>query len=72
MTTFFTVLILSYKVQGQELQARWIYESQAECSQAIASAEALVPDVLAVTCQRSSMISWAPRPTGRPHDVETR
>ena len=72
MTTFFTVLILSYQVQGQELQARWVYESQDECSQAITAAEALVPDVLAVTCQRSSMISWAPRPTERPHDVETR
>ena len=69
MTTFFTVLILSYQVQGQELQARWVYESQAECSQAIAAAEALVPDVLAVTCQRSNMISWAPAPMERPNDL---
>ena len=66
MTTFFTVLILSYQVQGQELQARWVYESQMECSQAIAAAEALVPDALAVTCQRSNMISWAPAPQARP------
>ena len=66
MTTFFTVLILSYQVQGQELQARWLYESQAECSQAIAAAEALVPDVISVTCQRSSMISYAPAPIQRP------
>ena len=69
MTTFFTVLILSYQVQGQELQARWVYESQMECSQAIAAAEALVPDVLAVTCQRSNMISWAPAPMERPDDL---
>lgn len=66
MTTFFTVLIMSYQVQGQELQARWVYESQAECSQAILAVEALVPDVLAVTCQRSNLISYAPRPTARP------
>lgn len=69
MTTFFTVLILSYQVHGQELQARWVYESQMECSQAIAAAEALVPDVLAVTCQRSNMISWAPAPMERPDDL---
>ena len=69
MTTFFTVLILSYQVQGQELQARWVYESQMECSQAIAAAEALVPDVLAVTCQRSNFISWAPAPMDRPDDL---
>lgn len=67
--TFFTVLIMSYKIQNQELQARWVYESQAECSQAIAAAEALVPDVLAVTCQRSSMISYAPAPMERPDDL---
>ena len=65
MTTFFTVLILSYQVQGQELQARLVYESQMECSQAITAAEALVPDVLAVTCQRSNLISQAPRPPVR-------
>ena len=70
MTTFFTVLILSYQVQGQELQARWVYESQMECSEAITAAEALVPDVLAVTCQRSSMISYAPAPMARPHNFE--
>ena len=69
MTTFFTVLILSYQVQGQELQARWVYESQMECSQAITAAEALVPDVLAVICQRSNMISWAPAPMERPDDL---
>lgn len=69
MTTFFTVLILSYQVQGQELQARWVYESAAECSQAIAAAEALVPDVLAVTCQRSNIISYAPAPMERPDDL---
>ena len=69
MTTFFTVLILSYQVQGQELQARWVYESQAECSQAITAAEALVPDVLAVTCQRSNLISYAPAPMDRPYDL---
>ena len=69
MTTFFTVLILSYQIQGQELQARWVYESQAECSEAITAAEALVPDVLAVTCQRSNMISWAPAPMERPDDL---
>ena len=69
MITFFTVLILSYQVQGQELQARWVYESQVECSQAITAAEALVPDVLAVTCQRSNMISWAPAPMERPDDL---
>ena len=69
MTTFFTVLILSYQVQGQELQARWVYESQAECSQAIAAAEALVPNVLAVTCQRSNLISQAPLPMERPDDL---
>ena len=69
MTTFFTVLILSYQVQGQELQARWVYESAVECSQAIAAAETLVPDVLAVTCQRSNMISWAPAPMERPDDL---
>ena len=68
MTTFFTVLILSYQVQGQELQARWVYESAAECSQAIAAAEALVPNALAVTCQQSGMISYAPRPPLRPMD----
>ena len=69
MTTFFTVLILSYQVQGQELQARWVYESAAECSQAITAAEALVPDVLAVTCQRSNIISYAPPPMERPDDL---
>lgn len=69
MTTFFTVLILSYQVQGQELQARLVYESQAECSQAIAAAEALVPDVLAVTCQKSNLISYAPPPMERPDDL---
>ena len=67
--TFFTVLILSYQVHGQELQARWVYESQAECSQAISAAEALVPDVLAVTCQRSNLISYAPPPMERPDDL---
>ena len=69
MTTFFTVLILSYQVHGQELQARWVYESQMECSQAISAAEALVPDVLAVTCQRSNLISYAPPPMERPDDL---
>ena len=69
MTTFFTVLILSYQVHGQELQARWVYESQAECSEAITAAEALVPDVLAVTCQRSNLISYAPPPMERPDDL---
>jgi hypothetical protein len=62
MTTFFTVLILTYAVQGQELQMRMLYETQAECSEVMMRAEALVDDPLAVQCVRSSLISWAPRP----------
>ncbi len=65
MTTFFTVLILSYAVQGQELQMRMVYETQAECSEMMMHAEALVSDPLAVQCVRSDMISWAPRPPHR-------
>ena len=65
MTTFFTVLILSYAVQGQELQMRMVYETEAECSEIMMRAEALVSDPLAVQCVRSNMISWAPRPPHR-------
>ena len=69
MTTFFTVLILSYAVQGQELQMRMVYETQAECSEMMMHAEALVSDPLAVQCVRSNMISWAPAPMERPDDL---
>jgi hypothetical protein len=66
MTTFFTVLILSYAVQGQELQMRMVYETEAECSEMLMHAEALVADPLAVTCVKSNMISWTPQPPARP------
>jgi hypothetical protein len=69
MTTFFTVLILSYAVQGQELQMRMVYETEAECSEMIMRAEALVANPLAVTCARSNLISWAKPPMERPDDL---
>ena len=69
MTTFFTVLILTYAVQGQELQMRMLYETQAECSEVMMRAEALVDDPLAVQCVKSNMISWAPPPMERPDDL---
>jgi len=65
MTTFFTVLILTYAVQGEELQMRMVYETEAECSEMLMHAEALVADPLAVQCVKSSLISWAPRPPHR-------
>lgn len=67
MTTFFTVLILSYAVQGEELQMRLVYENEIECSVAIASVEQIMPEdrILAVTCARSNLISAAPRPPVR-------
>jgi len=65
MTTFFTVLILTYAVQGEELQMRMLYETEAECSDMLMHAEALVADPLAVQCVKSDMISWAPRPPHR-------
>ena len=70
MTTFFTVLILTYSVQGEELQMRIVYESEAECSSAIALAGALVAEPLAVQCVESNLISWSPRPQARPDDLE--
>jgi hypothetical protein len=69
MTTFFTVLILTYAVQGQELQMRMVYETEAECSEVMMRAEALVADPLAVQCVKSNMISWAPPPMERPDDL---
>jgi len=70
MTTFFTVLILTYSVHGEELQMRMVYETEAKCSAAIAVAESLVEEPLAVRCVKSNLISWSPRPQARPDDLE--
>jgi hypothetical protein len=69
VTTFFTVLILTYAVQGQELQMRLVYETEDECSEMLMRAESLVSDPLAVQCVKSNLISWAPPPMERPDDL---
>jgi len=68
MTTFFTILILTYSVQGEELQMHMVYETEAKCSAAIAVAETLVAEPLAAQCIKSNLISWSPRPQARPDD----
>jgi len=48
---------------------RMVYETQAECSEMMMQAEALVSDPLAVQCVRSNLISWAPAPMERPDEL---
>jgi hypothetical protein len=72
MLTFFTVMIITYSAQGEEVQSRLLYSSQRACSDAMAAAEALVDasmTVEMVQCQESNLISRAPRPKARPEGL---
>jgi hypothetical protein len=72
MTTFFTVLIITYAFNGEEVQSRILYTSEMACSDAMLSIEAaLDPDlnVEMLQCKRSDLISRSPRPMDRPEDL---
>lgn len=67
--TFFTVLIITYALDGQELQSRLLYTSEAECDRAIRQIETVLDprlDVLQLRCARSNLLSASPRPKPRP------
>lgn len=72
MTTFFTVLIITYAFNGDEVQSRILYTSEQACSDAIMQVEAALDpdlDVEMLQCKRSDVISRSPRPMSRPEDL---
>ena len=69
MTTFFTVLVISYAFNDQEVQSRVLYTSAIACSDGMTQVEAVLdPDieVLMLQCQQSDILSRSPRPVARP------
>lgn len=71
--TFFTVLIITYAFDGQELQSRLLYTSEAACDRAIRQIETIIDprlDVIQLRCARSNLLSASPRPKPRPDTGE--
>ena len=69
MTSLFTVLILTYAFDGEELQSRILYTSEAACSAALGQIEAILDprlEILQMRCVRSNLLSASPRPRPRP------
>ena len=69
MLTFFTVLVITYSFNGEEVQSRLLYTSEWACSDALKRVEDFVdPDmeIEIAQCQRSDLISRSPRPKMRP------
>jgi len=65
----FTVLIALYAVNGEDVESRVLFPSEAECSAALQPMQAVLDapygDV-AVMCYRSTLLSASPRPVARP------
>ena len=69
MTSFFTVLILTYAFDGEELQSRILYTSEEACSAALHQIKAVLDprlEILQMRCVRSNLLSASPRPKPRP------
>lgn len=67
--TFFTVLIITYAFDGEELQSRLLYTSEATCDAALRQIETFLDprlDLLQARCTRSNLLSASPRPKPRP------
>lgn len=69
MTTFFTVMIVTFSINNEEAQMRLLYTSAMACGNAIEAVEAAMDPALTiemVQCKRSNLISGSPRPKPRP------
>lgn len=69
MVTFFTVMVITFSLDTEEAQMRLLYTSEMACSEAMQTIETVIDPTLEVEmiqCQRSNLISRAPRPPARP------
>jgi len=64
----FTVLIALYAVNGEDVESRVLFPSEAECSSALQPMQTILEtsyDDVAVLCERSTLLSASPRPKAR-------
>ena len=69
MLTFFTLLVITYSLDGEEAQARILYTSEAACITAMEQVAPLLDPAITlemVQCQKTTAISRSPRPKARP------
>lgn len=72
MTTFWTVLALTYAIDGDDYQSRIIFPSMAACGAAIDAMLAPIDEHYSDTmaqCQKSDILSATIRPKARPEET---
>lgn len=70
VSTFFTVLIITYTFNSEELQSRILYTSMGECGTAMEKIHSLLDPALKVEmiqCDESDILSRSQRPKARPN-----
>jgi hypothetical protein len=68
----FTVLIALYAVNGEDVESRVLFPSEAECGAALQPMQAILEasyDDVAVLCVHSTLLSASPRPVARPEGL---
>ena len=66
-----TLMFVLYTVNGEDVESRVLFPSEAECSAALQPMQAILEasyDDVAVLCERSTLLSASPRPVARPED----
>ena len=69
MLTFFTVMVITYSFNGEEVQSRLLYTDEMSCGNALLHVDTLLDPAMTlemVQCERSGLISRSPRPKARP------